>query len=86
LDERAADAHETDSADIRHGTEADEKKTQSGSTQAAQFNMRKRIRSTTYEVVVHFSPASREILSDKILRLARGEALNESADESGKNQ
>jgi hypothetical protein len=48
--------------------------------------MRKRIRSTTYEVVVHFSPASRETLDEKILRLARGEALNESTGESEKNK
>jgi len=41
------------------------------------FNIRKQISSTTYEVSVYFNQASRETMDDKILRLARGEALNE---------
>jgi hypothetical protein len=48
-----------------------------GGGKCGQFNMRKRINSTTYEVAVYFSKASRETMDDKILRLARGEALNE---------
>jgi hypothetical protein len=42
----------------------------------APFIMRKRIRSTVYEVAVHFSCSSKETLNDKILRLARNEVLN----------
>ena len=38
------------------------------------FTMRKRIRSTTYEVYVYFSRTNRETLGDKILRMARNEA------------
>jgi hypothetical protein len=48
--------------------------------------MRKRISSTTYEVTVHFSGTNSETLSEKILRLARGEVLNESAGGSEKNE
>jgi hypothetical protein len=46
------------------------------------FKIRRRIGSTTYEVEVRFNQDSHETLDDKILRLARGEALNE----SGKNK
>jgi hypothetical protein len=38
------------------------------------FTLRRNIRSTVYEVVVHFSQTSRETLTDKILRLIRNEA------------
>ena len=38
------------------------------------FIMRKRIRSTTYEVYVYFSRNSKETLNEKILRMARNEA------------
>jgi hypothetical protein len=86
LDERTTGAKETDPAGIQRGMETDGAGTQGGNAQAASFNMRKRINSTTYEVVVHFSPASRETLDEKILRLARGEALNEGAGGSEKSE
>jgi hypothetical protein len=38
------------------------------------FTMRRVIRSTAYEVAVHFSKTSKETLTDKILRLIRNEA------------
>jgi hypothetical protein len=60
--------------------------TQGKGGNAPAFNMRKQISSTTYEVEVYFSPASRETLDEKILRLARGEALNEGAGGSGENK
>jgi hypothetical protein len=41
------------------------------------FKIRKRIGSTTYDVEVRFSPACRETLEDKILRLIRNEAGRE---------
>jgi hypothetical protein len=44
--------------------------------QTASFIIRKRIKSTAYEVTVHFSRSSRETLNDKILRMARNEVLN----------
>jgi hypothetical protein len=37
------------------------------------FIMRRNIRSTAYEVTVHFSKTSRETLIDKIRRLIRNE-------------
>ena len=37
------------------------------------FIMRRTIRSTAYEVVVHFSQTSRETLKDKILRMINNE-------------
>jgi hypothetical protein len=51
-------------------------KPQSDGEGSGQFNMRKQINSTTYEVAVYFSRASSETLDDKILRLVQGEALN----------
>jgi hypothetical protein len=66
--------------------EPEEASSQDGRTPAGSFNMRKRISSTTYEVTVHFSGTNGETLGDKILRLARGDALNEGAGESGKNK
>jgi hypothetical protein len=48
--------------------------------------MRKRISSTTYEVTVHFSGTNDETLDEKILRLARGEALSEGTGGSEKNK
>jgi hypothetical protein len=44
--------------------------------QTASFTMQKRIKSTAYEVTVHFSRSSKETLNDKLLRLARNEILN----------
>jgi hypothetical protein len=46
------------------------------------FKIRRRIGSTAYEVEVRFNQDSHETLDDKILRLARSDALNE----SGKNE
>ena len=40
---------------------------------AGPFIIRKAIRSTVYEVAVHFSQTSRETLKDKILRLIKNE-------------
>jgi hypothetical protein len=40
---------------------------------AGPFVMRRTIRSTAYEVVVHFSKTSRETLKDKILRMIKNE-------------
>jgi hypothetical protein len=37
------------------------------------FTLHRNIRSTAYEVVVHFSQTSRETLTDKIRRLIRNE-------------
>ena len=37
----------------------------------------KRLGSTTYRVNVHFSVTSNETMNDKILRMARNEAVNE---------
>jgi predicted thioredoxin/glutaredoxin len=53
-----------------------ETKSQIDGEESGQFNMRKQINSTTYEVAVYFSQASRETMDDKILRLAQREALN----------
>jgi len=39
------------------------------------FIMRKNIRSTVYEVEVHFSQSSKETLLDKIRRLIRNEVM-----------
>jgi hypothetical protein len=78
LYERISGAKETDSAEgLQHGTAVDEARVQGGNTQTGSFNMRKRISSTTYEVTVHFSGTNGETLDEKILRLARSEALNE---------
>ena len=41
------------------------------------LTMRKRIRSTTYDVYVYFSKTSRETLRDKIVRMARNEVLTQ---------
>jgi hypothetical protein len=41
--------------------------------QTGSFTLRRKIRSTAYEVVVHFSQTSRETLTDKVLRLIRNE-------------
>jgi hypothetical protein len=51
--------------------------TQNEDAKTGSFNMRKRINSTTYDVVVYFNPESCETLNDKILRLIRGEAGTE---------
>jgi hypothetical protein len=77
--------------DHPHETAADETETRTYGSDARieQFNMRKQIRSTIYEVAVYFSRASRETLGDKILRLALGEALNkddDSNEKSGENE
>jgi len=47
--------------------------------------MRKRIRSTTYDVYVYFSKTSRETLKDKIVRMARNEVLNKAGGMSEKD-
>jgi hypothetical protein len=59
---------------------------QDGRVPAESFNMRKRISSTTYEVTVHFSRTNGETLDEKILRLARSDALNEGAGQSESNE
>ena len=46
---------------------------------AGPFIIRKAIRSTVYEVAVHFSQTSRETLKDKILRLIRNEVRHKQA-------
>ena len=38
--------------------------------------MVKRIGSTTFRVIVHFSDTSRETVNDKILRLVKNEVIN----------
>lgn len=45
--------------------------------QAQPVMMRRRIGSTTYRVIVHFSHTSRETMQDKILRLAKSEVMEE---------
>jgi hypothetical protein len=49
------------------------------------LKMRKRIRSTTYDVYVYFSKTSRETLKDKIIRMARNEVLNKVSGTSEKD-
>jgi hypothetical protein len=51
----------------------------------ASFTIRKRIKSTAYEVIVHFSQFSKETLNDKILRMARNEVLNGLNEPNGKD-
>ena len=55
---------------------------QNKKAQTEAFSLRKQIGSTTYEVTVHFNPASRETLEDKILRLARNGFLTEEKESS----
>jgi hypothetical protein len=58
MTENSADAYDTEK-ETRERTES--------------FILRSNIRSTAYEVVVHFSRTSRETLTDKIRRLIRNE-------------
>jgi hypothetical protein len=55
-------------------------KARDGETLPKPFKIRKRIGSTDYEVEVRFSPASRETLDEKILRLVRGEAMKKGSE------
>jgi len=42
---------------------------------AEPYRFTKRLGSTTYRVVVHFNPDTKESVSDKVARLVRNEAM-----------
>ena len=51
-----------------------DKTTTTATARAEQPGFEKRIGKTTYRVKVHFSPNSKETITDKIMRLLRNEA------------